>query len=393
MIQQEEALARIVAAVRPLASRSVPLADALGCFAAGDLLATIALPPFDNSAMDGYAVVASSCTVGASLRVVGEQAAGVDRRLSVGRGEAVRILTGAPMPAGADAVVMQEDTSLSGDCVTVNTGVVSGEFVRRRGGDVAEGQKILSAGERIRPATIALLASQGLESIAVGSAPRVSIISTGDELAPPGSELRPGQIFDSNTALLQALVRRCGAVVASAEHCADDEAATIEAVRRGIDSDVLIITGGVSVGARDFVKSAIRAAGGEIDLWRVALKPGKPFLFGRAGKCAIFGLPGNPVSAFVTFLLFVRPPLLKLAGAADDELRLPVFTAKVASDVANAGDRPHYIRGSVKHGVFEPVGRQESHALFGLSRADALLLVRPGATIKSGETASVWVID
>lgn len=393
MIQQEEALARIIGAVRPLPPRSVPLADAVDCFCARDYFATLALPPFDNSAMDGYAVVASACSPGTSLRIVGEQPAGLDRGLHVGPGEAIRILTGAPLPAGADAVVMQEDTRVEGGSVVVNTTVEAGEAVRRRGGDIAAGQKIMSAGERIRPSAVAVLAAQGLAEVTTGAAVRVAILSTGDELAPPGAELRSGQIYDANIPLLEALVRRAGATVSSKQHCPDDEAATIAAVRLGTASDVLIITGGVSVGARDFVKSAIQAAGGEIDIWRVAVKPGKPFLFGRAGDCAIFGLPGNPVSAFVTFLLFVRPAILKLAGAAEHEMQLPAFPVTVADDLANPGDRPHYVRGSIVDGVFTPVGRQESHAVFGLSRADALLLVRPGATIAAGAPARALVFN
>ena len=343
--------------------------------------------------MDGYAVVASACSPGTSLRIVGEQPAGLDRGLHVGPGEAIRILTGAPLPAGADAVVMQEDTRVEGGSVVVNTTVEAGEAVRRRGGDIAAGQKIMSAGERIRPSAVAVLAAQGLAEVTTGAAVRVAILSTGDELAPPGAELRSGQIYDANIPLLEALVRRAGATVSSKQHCPDDEAATIAAVRLGTASDVLIITGGVSVGARDFVKSAIQAAGGEIDIWRVAVKPGKPFLFGRAGDCAIFGLPGNPVSAFVTFLLFVRPAILKLAGAAEHEMQLPAFPVTVADDLANPGDRPHYVRGSIVDGVFTPVGRQESHAVFGLSRADALLLVRPGATIAAGAPARALVFN
>ena len=393
MIQQEEALAAILAGVHPGAARSAPLVEAVGCFAARDFFATVALPPFDNSAMDGYAVVASSCAPGKSLHVVGEQPAGLDRGLQVRAGEAVRILTGAPMPSGADAVVMQEDTVANGRDVVVNTSVAHEEFVRRRGDDVAAGQKILSSGQRIRPATVALLASQGVASVDVGAAVRAAIVSTGDELAPAGAELRAGQIYDSNTPLLQALVHRCGATVATAEHCADDEAATTAAVHRGLASDLLIITGGVSVGARDFVKSAIRSAGGEIAVWRVSLKPGKPFLFGHAGNCAIFGLPGNPVSAFVTFLLFVRPAILKLSGAADASLALPSFSVALNEDVSNPSDRPHYVRGSVERGTFQALGRQESHAIFGLSRADALLRVAPGVTMRRGEVANVLVFD
>ena len=373
----------------------MPLLEALDCFSAEVCRATVALPPFDNSAMDGYAVVSSSCQPGGTLRLAGEQPAGVDRQLSVRAGEAIRIFTGAPMPHGADAVVMQEDTEVTADGaqVVVKTTVPAGEFVRRRGGDVAEGQTILSAGQRITPGAIALLASQGLASVSVPGRPEVSILSTGDELAPPGAELRAGQIYDSNTPLLQALVSRCGGVVQSVQHCADDETATTAAVRRAIASDLLIITGGVSVGARDYVKAAITAAGGAIDVWRVQVKPGKPFLFGRAGKCAIFGLPGNPVSAFVTVLLFVRPAILRLMGASDEAAALPTLQAVAGEELTNRGDRPHYVRGSLRDGTFKPVGRQESHAVFGLSRADALLLVPSGAIIARGETASVLLFD
>lgn len=393
MIEENEARARIIAALHPLRARDVSLVESVGCYAAEERFAAIALPPFDNSAMDGYAVRSADCVVGASLKLVGEQPAGVDRGLSVGRGEAVRIFTGAPMPRDADAVVMQEETIATNARVVVNTTVAPGEFVRPRGGDIAAGQKILSAGQRIRPATVALLASQGAASIRIGAEATVALVSTGDELAAPGAQLAAGQIYDSNSPLLQALVRKCGAAVRSVEHCADEPGATTAAVQRGVSSDVLIITGGVSVGARDYVKSSISEAGGEIDVWRVSIKPGKPFLFGRAGSCAVFGLPGNPVSAFVTFLLFVRPALLKLMGANEEALGLPSYPARIVDGIANPGDRPHYVRGSLRDGCFTPVGRQESHAVFGLSRADALLRIPAGGAVQAGDTADVLVSD
>jgi molybdopterin molybdotransferase len=268
--------------------------------------------------------------------------------------------------------------------------VQPGEFVRHRGGDVAEGQKILNAGERIRPQTTALLASQGFRSIATGRRVRAAVISTGDELASAGMPLQRGQIYESNGALLSALLRTCGAEVTSVSHCSDRAADIENAVREATaTADAVILSGGVSVGARDFVKAALTAAGASLELWRVAVKPGKPFLFGHTPTCAIFGLPGNPVSAFVTFLLFVRPALLRLMGAADAELPLPAFTARVTEEVRNPGDRPHYIRGTLSQGAFQPVGRQESHALFGLSRSNALLCVAPGGYIEAGSDAIV----
>lgn len=393
MITEDQALARILECVRPLPSRQVSLSEARERFASRDVLARVALPVFDNSAMDGYAVVASACTEGKSQRVIGEQPAGIDRGLRIETGEAVRIFTGAPIPAGADAVVMQEDVRAEGSEIFVNTTVEPGDFIRRRGCDLTEGQKILEAGARIRPQTLALLASQGFAEMEIGGAVRATIVSTGDELAPPGGTLGPGQIFESNSVLLRALLEKYGVAEAEILHCPDDASSIEAALRRGIEGNVVIVIGGVSVGAHDLVKPALNAVGAQTDLWRVLVKPGKPFLFGRAGQCSIFGLPGNPVSAFVTFLLFVRPAILRLMGAADDQLSLPQTGAILTGELTNDGDRPHYIRGQLAAGRFSPVGRQESHALYGLSRANALLRLPAGETLRSGESVPVFPLD
>jgi molybdopterin molybdotransferase len=389
MISEEEARARIVGAVSPRPERTLLLSDALGRFSARDVAARLPLPTFDNSAMDGYAVVASSSRKGARLQVIGEQPAGVDRQLRISPGEAVRIFTGAPIPAGADAVVMQEDTSREGDEIVVHVDVDPGEFIRRRGCDLAEGQKILGRGERIRTTTIALLASQGFADVMVGGQVNAAIVSTGDEVVPLGSKLDQGQIYDSNSTLLQALVQHCGAAVKSAEHCPDHRERLIQAIQRGIKNHILIITGGVSVGEHDLVQAALRALGVKIDIWRVAIKPGKPFLFGEADGCAVFGLPGNPVSAFVTFLQFVQPAILKMMGA--NNLDLPKTSARLTADLTNEGNRPHYVRGRIENGTFVPVGRQESHALFGLSQSNALLRIAVGVSLRAGEIVDVQI--
>ena len=391
MIEEGKALSRILDAVQSLPARTVALDDALDGFSAREIMATVSLPPFANSAMDGYAVVASSCEPGARLRLVGEQPAGVDQRLRIRSGEAIRIFTGAPLPAGADAVVMQEETSVDGASVLLTGSVEPGEFVRPRGGDVAAGQKILSAGERIHPETLALLASQGLLDVEIRERARVAVISTGDELTLPGTPLQPGQIYESNAKLVAALARTHGAEVAMVRHCRDEAPAIEAAVREAIGFDVLIISGGVSVGARDLVKPTLAAVGASLDLWRVAVKPGKPFLFGRAGGCLVFGLPGNPVSAYVTFLLFVRPAILKLMGAGPEALRPMRLRAATTAAIANDGDRPHYIRGTLEDGRFSPTGRQESHALFGLSRSNALLRAAPGERLAAGASADVFI--
>jgi len=391
VIEEGEARRQILKSIQALPARRVPIVQVLNGFAAEDCLARLPLPNFDNSAMDGYAVVASSRRTGERMRVIGEQPAGMDRGIRISPGEAARIFTGAPMPAGADAVVMQEDVTRHGDEIVLNVDVDTGEFIRKRGCDLSEGQKILSKGERIRAATLALLASQGISEVTIGGEVDAAIISTGDELVKPGTTIKPGQIYESNSVLLQALLQRCNATMRSVENCPDDQHSLTDALKRGIPYYVLIISGGVSVGEHDLVKSTLLSLGAKIDLWRVAIRPGKPFLFGRAGRCAIFGLPGNPVSAFVTFLQFVRPAILKMMGATC--LDLPAVPAKLIADMTNDSDRPHYIRGKLEDGKFAPVGRQESHALFGLSQSNALLRIAVGESFKAGEIVNVQTWD
>jgi molybdopterin molybdotransferase len=393
MISEEEARSKILDTIQALPARRVSLASALGCFAAEDYLARLPMPGFDNSAMDGYAVVARSSTKGARLRVIGEQPAGVDRGIRISPGEAARIFTGAPMPVGADTVVMQEDITREGDEIVLNVDVDAGDFVRRRGCDLSEGQKILSKGERVRAATLALLASQGFFEVTIGGEVNVAIISTGDELVKPGTEIQQGQIYESNSVLLQSLLQRSSATVRLVENCPDDQHCLTDALKRGIRYHVLIISGGVSVGEHDIVKSALLSLGARLDIWRVAIKPGKPFLFGQAGSCAIFGLPGNPVSTFITFLQFVRPAVLKIMLASDGELDPMKVTAESEVDLHNHGERAHYFRGRFENGKFLTVGRQESHALFGLSQSNALLRLAPGESVKKGAVVELQLWD
>jgi molybdopterin molybdotransferase len=391
MISEAEVRAKILEAVRLLPPRKMSILNALDHFAAEDYFARLPLPMFDNSAMDGYAVIASDCKRGKRLRVIGEQPAGVDRKLRVSNGETIRIFTGAPMPQSANAVVMQEDVTRDGDEIVINVDVEIDEFVRKRGCDLGEGQKIVAKGARINATTLALLASQGFADVLVDGEVRAAIISTGDELAKPGEKLQPGQIYDSNSLLLQSLLKRCGVVVASAQNCSDDAGSLREAIQSATKNEVLIVSGGVSVGEHDLVQSTLRELGAKIDIWRVAIKPGKPFLFGHLGKCFVFGLPGNPVSAFVTFLQFVRPAILTMMGASG--LDLPKMPAKLAVDLTNESERAHYVRGKFENGNFAPIGRQESHALFGLSQSNALLRVEVGQSLKAGEMVDLEVWD
>ena len=392
MISEEQSRAKILSAVAPLPATEVSLGDALDRFAATDLFATIPLPAFDNSAMDGYAVVAKSAGKNAPLKIVGEQPAGISKDLSLSTGEAVRIFTGAPMPTGADAVVMQEETKREGEFVLIEAEKISvGDFVRKAGADLAVGQQILKRGERLRVATLGLLASQGIESVRVGARARVAIVTTGDELAAPGQQLRPGEIFDSNGLMLASLAAKTGVEIPMRRHCPDNFDALCVILRDALHQDVVIVSGGVSVGEHDLVREALREIGAKIDLWRVAVKPGKPFLFGRRDRCLIFGLPGNPVSSFVTFMVFLRPALLQMMGAID--LSLPRAKARLIHAITGDETRPHYFRGEFGDGTFTLIGPQESHALFGLARANALLRVKPQARLSAGSEVEVLLID
>jgi molybdopterin molybdotransferase len=392
VLSEEEARTKILGAVPTLATMKVPLQQAANRFSATDLVGKIPLPSFDNSAMDGYAVIARSATKGARLKIVGDQPAGVSRNLRVREGEAIRIFTGAPLPAGADAVVMQEETEREGSFVLIRLEtVVPGEFVRKTGADLALGQQILRRGDRVSLVTLPLLASQGIESIDVHERARVAIVTTGDELVAPGGELRPGEIFETNGVMLSALAEAAGANVITQCHCRDEFEELCATLSGATDNDVVIISGGVSVGERDLVRDALRKIGAQIDLWRVAVKPGKPFLFGMRERCAIFGLPGNPVSSFVTFLIFVRPALLRMMGAKD--LTMTRSLARLSHDIAGDEIRPHYLRGKMEEGRFSIVGQQESHALFGLARANVLLRVDPGQRLTAGSEVEVLLLD
>lgn len=405
MLTEDETRRRILAAVALLPPEVVPLLDARGRFVAEAHVAAHALPAFDNSAMDGYALVVDERTgplpAGTVLQVRGEQPAGPDRGLSVEAGGAIRIFTGGPVPAGTGAVVMQEDVARAGDKITLTEAVAAGEFIRRAGGDLARGQRILEPGDRLTPGRLGLLASQGLATVAVHRRPRVAILATGDELRAPGEPLGPGEIYESNGVLLASLAAASGPAVTLLPRARDDRADLDARLAEGLGGhDALVIAGGVSVGERDYVKERLAAVGVTPDLWRVQIKPGKPFLYGRAVDAGlgahVFGLPGNPVSAFVTFLLFVRPALLRMAGARDGGLGLPAFAATAATELSNRGDRPHYLRGTLDaQGAFAPGGRQESHALFGLSRSHALVRVEAETTVPAGGTveALLWDVE
>jgi molybdopterin molybdotransferase len=373
MVTEQDALSAILTAIRPLDTEEVPLFEAGDRILAETISAHISLPRFDNSTMDGYAVRAADVVNGGVLRVLGEQAAGPDLGLKVEAGTAVRVYTGAPIPIGANAVVMQEDCDRQGDQLTIRESVAPGEFIRVRGGDLCEGQKIAEAGVRLNGPLLATLASQGRDRLRVFRRPKVAVLATGSELKTSGAPLGPGEIYETNRVMLQESIRGCGGIPRLFDPVADREDAHLHSLQDATSDDAIVIAGGVSVGERDLVKSTLKKLGGEIELWRVAVRPGKPFLFGRLKDSRIFGLPGNPVSAYVTFALFVRPALLAMQGWRGASMT--TTKAVVSKSVTNQGDRPHYLRGRLEAGRFTPFDHQESHALFALSRANALLRI------------------
>jgi molybdopterin molybdotransferase len=388
MVTEQDALSAILTAIRPLDTEEVPLFEAGDRILAETISAHISLPRFDNSTMDGYAVRAADVVNGGVLRVLGEQAAGPDLGLKVEAGAAVRVYTGAPIPIGANAVVMQEDCDRQGDQLTIRESVAPGESIRIRGGDLCEGQKIAEAGVRLNGPLLATLASQGRGRLRVFRRPKVAVLATGSELKTPAAPLGPGEIYETNRVMLQESIRGCGGIPRLFDPVPDREEAHLHSLQDATSDDAIVIAGGVSVGERDLVKSTLKKLGGEIELWRVAVRPGKPFLFGRLKDSRIFGLPGNPVSAYVTFALFVRPALLAMQGWRGASMT--TTKAVVSKSVTNQGERPHYLRGRLEAGRFTPFDHQESHALFALSRANALL--RIGAREEFHENQDVEVM-
>jgi molybdopterin molybdotransferase len=393
MLEESEALRRILETVTPGPVTWVPLELGLDQILSQDMFGLVDSPPFDNSSMDGYAVRAAEAQSGSSIRVAAEeQAAGADLGLTLREGEAIRIFTGAPIPEGADAVIMQEDVERIDESISIVEGVEVGENIRRRGGDVCAGQKLLSRGDLMTPTRIGLLASQGIAEVPVHARPLVQIVTTGDELVEPGVPLLPGEIYNSNAPMLQTCVTRAGGTGA-ASHAFDDAKELSDVLSAAFAvSDLVVIAGGVSVGERDYVKEVLNDLGVETGFWRVCLKPGKPFLYGRhPDGTAVFGLPGNPVSAFVTFSVFVRPVIRRLLGFSEKETGLEEVRVAAGEELKNKGDRPHYLRGVLENGVVRLSGTQQSHAIFGLSKANCLVRLDPEQVVGEGESVSCFL--
>ncbi|MFL6035942.1 MAG: gephyrin-like molybdotransferase Glp [Gaiellaceae bacterium] len=377
LLSVDEARRLILERVTPLPPEAVPLAEAAGRVLAENARAAVDLPPFPSSAMDGFALRAADAP--GRLPVVARIAAGHPAPRPLAPGEAMGIATGGVVPEGADAVAPIEVVTDAGEVVEVPS-VESGAHVRPRGGDLARGDAVVEAGAILRPAELAALAAVGIAEVACARRPRTAVVTTGSELRRPGDSLAPGQIFESNGVMLAAALASAGAVVEPQVSVADDETAHREALERGLEADVLVTSGGVSVGPHDLVRRIERELGVEEVFWRVAVKPGKPVSFGVRGSTLVFGLPGNPVSSLVGFELFVRPALLALQGARDPG---PPFQPGVlGASVRRNSQRDEFLRARVRsdgdRAVLEPLTGQESHMIARAAAADALVLAPRG---------------
>ncbi len=401
----EEHRDAILAAVSPTTPARRPLAECLGLVLCEDVTSLVDLPGFDNSAMDGYAVRAADVAAAAPgrpetavrLPVVAEVAAGGVATRAVGPGEAVRIMTGAMMPEGADAVVKVEDTDGGTETVELRAGVPAGTSVRPAGEDVTRGQVVLEAGTTIDARSIALLAATGHADALVRPRPRVAILSTGAELVAPGQPLQPGQIHESNSYMLEAAVVACGAVAVRRPTVDDDAAAVLSAVAAlAAEVDAIVTSGGVSMGAYDVVKESLRDHG--VDFVQVAMQPGKPQGFGLVGdrNVPLFALPGNPVSSYVSFEVFVRPALRRMMGRSP-ESRTTV-TARLEHALSSPPGRAQVARAVASHTEqgwrADPVWGQASHFVADLARANAFVFVPADVTrLEAGDEVDMWLLD
>jgi molybdopterin molybdotransferase len=390
LIPVAEARERVLAAVHPLGAETVAIADALDRVLASDVHAHGDVPPFPSSAMDGYAIDAGPA--GRKLTIVGEARAGTPSDRRVQEGEAVRISTGAAVPAGATAVIPQEQVEVQDGAIVIGAAVAPGEHVRPAGEVMRAGAPVLARGTRLGPSELAAAVAAGAGEVQVARRPVVRVLCTGDELREPGAELAPGEIHNSNGPMLTALAAHWGALTVPAALLADDRAATADGLTAAIDTaDVVIVSGGVSVGPHDHVKPALAKLGVEEVFWGVALQPGKPTWFGTRERTLVFGLPGNPVSAAVTFSLFAAPALAALQGAAS---AASIGEAVLGVAVRRNPRREQALRVRLEHRggatVAIPNGDQASHAITSLLGADALALIPPGeGSLEAGTAVSL----
>lgn len=382
MISVAEARARILEGLAPTPPEMLALADAWGRVTAAPVIARLTQPPFDVSAMDGYALRSADGHAGAVLRVIGSAPAGRPFSGRVGSGETVRIFTGSVVPAGADAVVIQEDAERDGERVTLREPALAGRHIRRAGQDFETGETVILAGRRLGARDVGLAAAANHPWLIVRRRPLVAILATGDEIAMPGDPLPPGGIVSSNTHALAALVRGAGAHPVVLPLARDDRDAIAAAADWVSGADLLVTSGGASVGEHDLVQESLSGRGMEVDFWKIAMRPGKPLMAGRLGATAVIGLPGNPVSALVCAILFVLPALARLSGLPGDPP--PTVRARLGAPLRGNDQRADFLRARLGQGesgefLATAFDRQDSAMLKLLARADGLIVRPPHA--------------
>jgi molybdopterin molybdotransferase len=371
MISVDEARARILAGLVVTGTETLPLAAVHCRVLAASVNARLTQPPADVSAMDGYAVRAADAVAGATLRVVGTAPAGHPFAGLVGPGEAVRLFTGSFLPAGADTVLLQEDAAAAGDTVTVNEKCAPARHIRRAGQDFAAGDTLLPAPKRLTARDIGLAAAGNHPWLTVYRRPRIAILATGDEISLPGEAIPPGGIVSSNAHALAAFVAEAGGEAIVLPIAADDLTAIAAGADTARGADLLLTTGGASVGDHDLVQSGLAARGLALDFWKIAMRPGKPLLFGRVGALPVLGLPGNPVSAYVCAVLFLGPAIARMSGLAGAAPKL--HSARLGAALKPNDQREDYVRATLADGVATPFPTQDSGMLKTLARADALI--------------------
>lgn len=398
MLSVAEALEHILAPLKPLPAEQVAVTDALGRVLAQDVAARRTQPPAAVSAMDGYAVRAADVeTVPATLKVIGEAPAGAAFEGTVGAAETVRIFTGGPVPDGADAIVIQENTEAGDGAVTVLESVAAGRYVRPAGLDFTEGQVRLKAGRVLTARDVGLAAAMNVPWLMVHRRPRVAILVTGDEIVMPGDPAGPNQIVSSNSIALAAAIRVFGGEPCMLGIAPDDREALAAMAAGAAGSDLLLTSGGASVGDHDLVRSVLGEIGFKLDFWKIAMRPGKPLIFGQIGDTPVLGLPGNPVSALVCAMIYLRPALARMLGADSNE-DSPRLTANLTEPLGENDERQDYLRAKLGNGAdgaltVTPFSRQDSSMLAMLAAADCLIVRAPRAhALDTGAPVEVMLI-
>ena len=398
MLELEKAIEISLDLIKPLGSQTIDIINAAGRYNSSNLKSKVDLPGFDNSAMDGYAIISSDLKQAnqsnpVTLNCIGIAPAGTMPDKKIKDGMCIRIFTGSPIPEGANAVIMQEDCVHNDDnTIITSTSVKPWQNIRIRGEDIRKGDNLIFEGEQLNAGAIALLNATGHKTAQVGNQPRIGLIATGSELIDPPNKINPGEIYESNRTMLASMITQANGIPKIYPIVEDDLKKTISALESALsENDLIITTGGVSVGDHDHIKPALEEIGGSIDFWKVSMKPGKPFMLGQANEKTLFGLPGNPGSALTTFLLLVRPAILKLQGASN--IHLMKRTGLLVDEINNNGERRHFIRVKIdENSHVSVIGNQRSHMLGSLSKTNGLIDIAPNSHLANGDKVKVLMI-